>query len=69
MNRIHVESTNVDSVGYDTASQTLEVEFTNSNVYQYFDVPQEIYDELISADSVGKYLSAHIKGNYRYSRL
>lgn len=69
MNRQHVESSNIESIGYDSNSQTLEIEFLNGSIYQYFDVPQHIYDELISADSHGKYLAANIKGYYRYSKV
>lgn len=69
MNRQHVESSNIESIGYDSNSQTLEIEFLNGSIYQYFDVPQHIFDELNSADSHGKYLAANIKGHYRYSKV
>jgi len=69
MNRIPVSSSNVATVGYDSETQTLEIEFNNGGVYQYFDVSQDIYEALISADSVGKFLNANIKGYYRYARV
>jgi len=64
-----VSSSNVASVGYDVDSATLQVEFLNGGVYQYFDVPENVYQGLVNADSVGKYLAAHIKGHYRYSKV
>lgn len=69
MRRDPVVSSNVASVGYDEESGTLEVEFHNGSVYQYFDVPNAIYAGLISADSVGGFLAAHVKGTHRYSRV
>ena len=69
MTRIPVTSPNVDSVGYDAGTQTLEVEFKNGYVYQYFDVPETIYQGMISADSAGKFLIDNIKGVYRYARV
>jgi len=69
MNRNHVESSNIESIGYDSMSQTLEIEFLNGSIYQYFDIPQHIYQELIDADSHGKYLATNIKGHYRYSKV
>lgn len=69
MNRISVNSTSIASIGYDPDTQTLEVEFNNGNVYQYFDVPQVVYDSFISADSHGKFLNSNIKGIYRYARV
>ncbi|MFT5162821.1 MAG: hypothetical protein ACI9FJ_001398 [Alteromonadaceae bacterium] len=64
-----VSSNNVASVGYDTSSATLQVTFNNGTSYQYFDVPEHLFDELYSAGSVGGYLAAEIKGSYRYSKV
>ena len=69
MNRTPVVSSNVAYVGYDEDSSTLEIEFNNGTVYQYFDVSKNIYDGLIGADSVGSYLASYIKGRYRYSKV
>jgi hypothetical protein len=69
MDRNQVSSSNVSSVGYDPATQTLEVEFSNGNVYQYFDVPEPVYQQLIQAASLGAFLNGNIKGSYRYARL
>ena len=69
MNRIPVSSSNISSVGFDADTLTLEIEFTNGNVYQYFDVPSTIYEELMQAESKGRFLSSQIKGVYRYARL
>jgi hypothetical protein len=69
MNRTPVTSSNVASVGYDPKSMTLEVEFTNGSIYQYFDVPEGEFQNLISAESVGRYLNQTIKNNYRYAKV
>jgi hypothetical protein len=65
----NVDSTNVAAVGYDEDSLTLQVEFNNGSTYQYFDVPQAIFDSLLGASSVGQYLNQNVKGTYRYSRV
>ncbi|MBR9860960.1 KTSC domain-containing protein [bacterium] len=69
MERIAVDSSNISSIGYDEESTTLEIEFHNGAVYQYFDVPFSIYDDLMGADSHGKYLAQNIKGKYRFVRV
>lgn len=69
MERIAVSSSNVESIGYDPDSSTLEVEFKNGSVYQYFDVPEQIFNDLINAGSIGSYLASVVKGTYRYSRV
>jgi len=67
MKRNPVTSSTLASVGYDAPSRTLEIEFRNGRVYQYFDVPQEVYEGLLSADSVGRYFIAQIRDRYRYA--
>ncbi len=69
MNRIPVTSSNVAAVAYDMITMTLEVEFKNGSVYQFFDVPEAIYLELMKAASVGKYLNQNMKGSYRYAQV
>ncbi len=69
MNRTPVQSSNITSVGYEESSQTLEVEFKNGGIYQYYDVPQREYEGLMNAPSKGKYLAYQIKGRYRYSKI
>lgn len=69
MNRDPVVSSNVESIGYSEDDQTLEIEFKNGAVYQYFDVPENIYHALRDADSIGGYLAANVKGVFRYSRV
>lgn len=69
MQRDLISSSNVQSIGYDEASQTLEVEFQRSGVYQYYNVPQYIYEELMRAPSKGQFLNAYITKGYPYSRV
>jgi hypothetical protein len=69
MKMINVDSSNIEAIGYDENSSTLQVEFKNGGMYQYFDVPEEVFIGLRDADSVGGYLAARIKGTYRYSKV
>lgn len=69
MKMIPVDSSNVESVGYDEGSSTLQVSFKKGGMYQYFDVPKDVFEALRDASSVGGYLASHIKGRFRYSRV
>jgi hypothetical protein len=69
MQRRSVSSKNIASIGYEEASETLEVEFLNSTLYQYFNVPIGVYEELMSAPSHGSYFNACIKGQYSFEKL
>jgi len=69
MNRQHVSSSNIHSIGYDLNSQTLEIEFHSGGIYQYFNVPESTYNALMSASSHGSFFSRQIKGRYRYRQI
>jgi hypothetical protein len=70
MNRDQVSSSNLASVGYDAQTQTLEIEFLNGSIYQYFNVPEGIYSGLMSASSHGRYFDSYIKkGGFAYKRI
>ncbi|GGQ33781.1 KTSC domain-containing protein [Shewanella litoralis] len=68
MERTPVDSSNLVSVGYDEDTSTLEVEF-NSGLYQYFDVPVHVYEELMNSDSKGSFLHRHVKNTYNYEQI
>ena len=69
MERTPVASSTIRNVGYDAGAMTLEVEFLNERVYQYFDVPQQVFDGLMTAPSVGEFFNANIKNVYRFARV
>lgn len=69
MERYSVASSNIASIGHDASSQTLEVEFLSGAIYQYYGVPENMYDQLMQAGSKGRFLNAYIKNAYGYSRV
>lgn len=68
MNMVPVSSSNLVAVGYDKATKVLRVQF-NSGIYDYYDVPESIYDGLLSAQSKGQYHNSFIKHSFRYSKI
>lgn len=62
------ESSTIARFAYDEPTSVLNVEFKNGNVYNYYDVPQPIFEAMRNAPSKGQYLAQQIKGRYRYAR-
>jgi hypothetical protein len=62
MQRTPIPSTQLRSVGYDAATQTLEVEFTSGEISCSVGVPENTYRDLMSASSHGQYCNAHKNG-------
>lgn len=69
MQHKNVSSSDIQSVGYDAASSTLEIKFHSGGLYEYFDVPESMWRALMDAISHGKYFHAHIKERYRFHKM
>lgn len=67
--RIVVASSNIASVGYDAEKRILEIEFHHGAIYQYFDVPKEVYDGLMGAGSKGSFYMNEIKDKFEYQNI
>jgi hypothetical protein len=67
MRRRPVDSSSVRTIGWHDG--TLEVEFVNGDVYQYFDVPELTYAGLVRADSVGRFINTRIKPHHEFREL
>ena len=62
-------SSNIARYRYDEKAHVLTVEFKNGGTYNYYDVPQMVYEQMNAASSKGQFLAQNIKGAYRYARV
>jgi hypothetical protein len=69
MNRQPVESTSLSAVAFNSATQTLEVEFQGDRVYHYYGVPWAVFADLQQADSKGRFFNSRIRNHYPYVRV
>ena len=69
MQRYPVTSSNITEIGYSDEHQILQLLFSSGITYQYFEVPRRVFEELLQAESIGRYVNANIKGQFRYARL
>jgi hypothetical protein len=66
---VPVVSTYVARVGYASESRQLHVEFLKGSYYIYDGVPEQEYQQLLHAPSIGRYLNEHVKKHYAYRSL
>ena len=65
-----IKSSYLSAVGYDPATQTLDVKFAaSSKVYRYTGVPPSVHSSLLAAKSHGKFFSSSIRGRFRHTEL
>ena len=60
-----VSSSNIDSVGYNNVSRKLRIKFNNKSVFDYADVNPELFNDLMDADSVGKFFHANVRNKFK----
>jgi hypothetical protein len=64
-----VQSSNVASIGYDTQTQTVYIQYSIGSIYIYKGVPQFEFDNLRVAPSIGSHLHRYFKNVYAYERI
>lgn len=69
MKRTPLDSSSLASAGYDAATAVLEIEFREGGVYQYYEVPASVHQELMAAESHGTYFVRNIRPSYPYRRV
>lgn len=69
MDRLLVNSSNIVSVGYDVAGGVLEVEFQSGKIYQYLQVPESMYQDLMTASSKGEFFHDHILKEFAFREM
>lgn len=63
MNMMPLESKAIAKVGYD--GRSLRVQFPSGTFAQYKDVPREVFDGLLSAESTGRFFNDRIRYAYQ----
>ncbi len=66
MKKTEVESSVIGAVGH---TRVLEIQFESGRIYQYFDVPEKVYQEMLASDSKGRYFNSHIRSKYAYQEI
>ena len=59
----------VAAMEYNDEAQILRITYTSGAVYDYRNVPPDVYEDMKEADSKGTFLNYEIKGKYRYKRV
>jgi hypothetical protein len=60
-----LQSAAIETVVYDESTHALRAKFrADGKVMVYENVPQDVYDSLIFADSVSGFFQEHIQGTY-----
>lgn len=64
-----VVSSQLKEVEYDTETSILTVTFMQGRMYEYKDVPADVFRKLIEAESIGSYFISQIKNKYQFKQI
>lgn len=66
---VNVVSSNIKTAEYNTENKTLSIVFKTNSIYEYYDVPWEIFTRFRMSESQGKYFSSNINGKYKHKKV
>lgn len=69
MLRVDLQSTALKAVTYQDQSAHLELEFRSGAIYRYSAVPALVYQELLRAESKGRYFNQHIRNRFTQAQI
>jgi lysyl-tRNA synthetase class 2 len=65
----NVDSSMISAFKYDPAKKELEVMFTRTGTYRYFDVPEDVIKDLREADSKGSFMRYAVIDMFEYEKV
>jgi hypothetical protein len=63
-----LKSSNLSAAEYDPEAKLMVVTFRGGSVYTYADVPETVYEGLLSSPSPGGYFANQIKDKFSFTR-
>lgn len=62
------DSSSLTRFCYDERNKVLVVQFKHGGIYNYYDVPQSVFDEMKVASSKGRFFVDNVREDYDYTR-
>ncbi len=66
---VDISSSNIIGATYDTDSKKLEIRFVSGGIYEYEDVPWELFTKFRLSESQGKFFNTNISKSYKYKKI
>ena len=64
-----VTSSNIAGIGYDGKRRILAVQFLNGAIFHYANVDAIVADDLLTAESVGRFYSLNVRGKFTGDKM
>jgi aspartokinase-like uncharacterized kinase len=64
-----IQSSNIKKTEYDTETKKLLVQFNNGLLYEYDEVPHQLYTQFRLSESQGKFFTTKIAKVFKYKKI
>jgi lysyl-tRNA synthetase, class II len=64
-----LNSTLLKAATYQDSAAVLELELCGGDIYEYFRVPTQVFQDLLQATSKGRYFNAYIRNRFRFRKV
>ena len=54
LKRIHIDSSYIEYITYDKSNEIVEIKYMNGNLYHYYKIPKEVYEDIIYSEDIEK---------------
>lgn len=69
MHRTAIASPGIEQLGYEEGSEILEIKFVSGTVYEFYNVPLKMYEQLMSSPRKEFYYESNILVRFPYKRI
>jgi KTSC domain len=69
MHRTAIAANGIAQVGYEDGAEILEIEFTSGKVFQFFNVPSNMFHQLMDSQFKEFYYQNNIHERFPYKRI
>jgi hypothetical protein len=66
---ISTKSSFIDRIDWSKDTSILTLAFSTGSLWEYYDVPFEMYDQLLNAESQGNYFNLNIRNTFQAKRI
>lgn len=64
-----IQSSNIKKSEYDTETKKMLVTFNNGLIYEYDNIPHQLYTQFRMSESQGKFFSTKISKVFKYKKI
>jgi hypothetical protein len=67
--RFAVHERHLNSIGYDSSSQVLDIQYDSGDLYRYYEVPFTVFSDLVNSEEKWNYYCSNICNRFIFTKM